>query len=448
MRQVNTGIFCSVFRCAGILTGSVEQSSRDLAGACVQSVKDGGRLFLRPFQFARKKPEKKTEDADLQPTPAPTALSPLVQEATRIKQEIASTVEVLSKKLGEIMKREQKLQEQTLVLEEKISRVQERMAPAAPAPVLPALPREAAAEVVLAPPPAPPSLSEVAAPEPVPGPAPAPALVKTHVIAEALVPPASEEPVRTKEQKTPPGSKTPRSLPTPERIGEARFSSAMEKVVFRRALEDLMSPDESARISAAKALGSIRHELSQEALVAGFQLGQSEEVQGACLSALTQLEMPGSQEVMVQALENKSPVVRMAAVRGIYRLLGAGGAAHLISTLSDGDEDVRRRAVTCLGWLEDEGYAKYIVPLLDDPCLSVRRAVVEALGSLKTRLAVDKLIEMLQDEDRGIRKLTNAALEQILGRKLEFRGQESKEDLLRLMARWRKWWKESETGGN
>jgi len=233
---------------------------------------------------------------------------------------------------------------------------------------------------------------------------------------------------------------------TAEDVKAAVFDGATEKIIFIKALSDLASRDKMARIDAVKAIGSIRHELSVRVLVTQLKTETVPPVRSECINALAALNIKEGLPTIESALADQVALVRLAAVRGVYRLAGAESAPALIQMFSDGDESIRRRAAVCIGWLGKEEFAPALVRLLDDSSVSVRLVAIEAMGNLRSPAPVSSLIEHLNDVDKIIRKAIIAALKTITGKKMSGPFPRDKKSLQQLIARWRQWWDEQYPG--
>jgi HEAT repeat protein len=197
------------------------------------------------------------------------------------------------------------------------------------------------------------------------------------------------------------------------------------------------SENVATRAAAAKAMESIRHELSVRSLIARFYGDTSADVRRECLCALTALDAAEAIPVSEGALKDEAASVRLAAVRAVYRLVGLEGADALARMLHDEDEDVRRRAATCLGWLGHEPLAVKLVPLLRDTNASVRLATLEALGNLKPLAVVDAVIELLDDPEESVQRAAFQGLETITGKQMGATFPEDEDGRRLLIARWR-----------
>jgi len=224
-----------------------------------------------------------------------------------------------------------------------------------------------------------------------------------------------------------------------EEAAVAEFSSVTDRVMFGRALKNLKSENATSRARAAQILGGIHHRLSTQALSALLPRDPSAAVRRECTIALTALGAKTALPAVERALSDTSSSVRMAAVRGVYRLAGHGGAALLVRMFSDEDEDVRRRAAACLGWLGQEHLAVELRPLLRGQSASVRLAALEAVGNLGSSAVVDDVIEMLDDSEESVQRRAFQVLQTITGKQMGNGFPEDEDGRRFLIARWRAW---------
>ena len=251
--------------------------------------------------------------------------------------------------------------------------------------------------------------------------------------------------VKSKEQPSQAASEI--EMPGPaavadEQIQAAVFDKATDKILFAKAVSDIVNQDVPVRLDAVKTMAGIGHELSVKALVAQVASDPSTQVRQECIKALTALEMKESLPAVERALTDESGSVRLTAVWGLYHLAGPESVPALIRMFADKDEEVRRRAATCIGWLGKGRFAADLTILLDDDSVLVRRAAAEAMGNLNNSQVVLPMIEHLKDPDKATRKVVLCAIEKITGKKIgeSFPGNEAELD--RLIARWRQWWEE------
>jgi hypothetical protein len=224
-------------------------------------------------------------------------------------------------------------------------------------------------------------------------------------------------------------------------VEKALFPNLTDNVIFTRVLSDIDSEDAKTRANAVKVIGGIRHQLSIKTLVTQLARETSPQVRQECIKALTRQEINGGLQAVKSALDDPAASVRLAAVRGLYRLAGEESASDLVSMLSDENEEVRRRSATCIGWLGQEELAVELIPLLSNGSPTVRRAAIEAMGNLRSRQVISALIEHLTDPDKSVRMVIIDALEKITGKKMSGPLPRNQKELKRFIVRWHEWWK-------
>ena len=229
-------------------------------------------------------------------------------------------------------------------------------------------------------------------------------------------------------------------------VETAVFPNTTDNVIFTRVLSDIDSEDVKTRANAVKVIGGIQHELSIKTLVSQLKRETSPQVRQECIKALTRQEVNGGLQAVRHALTDPAASVRLAAVRGLYRLAGEESASDLVRMLSDENEEVRRRSATCIGWLRQEELAVELIPLLSNGSPSVRRAAIEAMGNLGSRQVISALIEHLNDPEKSIRVVIIDTLEKITGKKMSGPLPRNDKALQCYIARWHEWWKEELLG--
>ncbi len=229
---------------------------------------------------------------------------------------------------------------------------------------------------------------------------------------------------------------------TVEEVNAADFDSVSEKIIFLNALSGIASSDKTTRLNAVKVMAGIHHELSARALVVQMAKEPVPQIRAECINALAEVNMKEGLLAIENALSEQDVSVRLAAVRGLYRLGGLASAPQLLRMLCDENEDVRRRTVSCIGWLGKEELAVELVPLLDDNSVSVRLAAIEATGNLRNHQVVSDLIIHLEDSEKEVRKTIIAALKTITGKKMSGSFPRDEKSLKILIIRWTEWWKD------
>lgn len=251
---------------------------------------------------------------------------------------------------------------------------------------------------------------------------------------------AQPQPVRTgQESATATARKPLPSKVTPKEVDVCDLGGAAQKLLFRTAVSDLEHPDPATRYQAIKAIARIRHVISVRALSAQFVRETLPQLRKECIEGLAALDMKQGFPTVVHALNDAAVSVRLAAVRGAYRLGGGESGPTLIRMVRDEAPEVRRMAVICIGWLGGERLADELIPLLTDDEVAVRRAAVEAIGNLGARHIASALIECFADADDSVRRKVFDVLETLTGRRMAEEYPEDEQERRRLLARWRHW---------
>jgi HEAT repeat protein len=113
---------------------------------------------------------------------------------------------------------------------------------------------------------------------------------------------------------------------------------------------------------------------------------------------------------------DSSPVVRLAAVKGLERLNSSGQDGELTAALGDRDADVRLAALHAATRINSYTDVEAVVALMSDPSALVRRRTAETLGVMKASDAVVGLIALAspdEESDVGVRAAAVWALGQI-----------------------------------
>jgi HEAT repeat protein len=122
--------------------------------------------------------------------------------------------------------------------------------------------------------------------------------------------------------------------------------------------------------------------------------------------------------LLVEALDDPEPNLRLMAARALGALGGAGSLAPLLGRLRDPEEGVREAAVEALGRLvqDDPDRALAAVgPLLEDTEADIRVAAVTLLGRLEAPGVGSLLSFALKDESPLVRRAAVRSLEELPG---------------------------------
>jgi len=201
-------------------------------------------------------------------------------------------------------------------------------------------------------------------------------------------------------------------------LGELKLPQSVPTLLG--ALEDR---DPDVRNVAARSLGRMRLQATEEALVA--LLGKHDQAVSARIAAIC-IEM-GSRTapLLIKTLRDGSPKARFWAARILGEIRDPRATRSLADALLDTDSDVRSAATWALGHVGDRLTAPLLAPLLHDPIWFVRAHAAESLGKLKDAAYVDALGELLRDRSWWVRKNALDALVAL--------GEPSKDVLLRTL---------------
>lgn len=143
----------------------------------------------------------------------------------------------------------------------------------------------------------------------------------------------------------------------------------------------------------------------------------NEEIRAATVFALYRIGKPASMEVVIDALNDESSVVRTAASRVVGLASEQRAVEKLLSILRDDQQpQVRRQAATALGQIGDK---KAIRPLLEAAETSDDRFVYHAIVySLISLAQPELLLQALHDKSGKVQTAALIALDQIDGNTL------------------------------
>jgi HEAT repeat protein len=140
-------------------------------------------------------------------------------------------------------------------------------------------------------------------------------------------------------------------------------------------VEVLQDPDPYAREAAAGALGQLGQAGAVKPLAAALQ-DEYAEVRVAAIHSLLHLRTP--LDVVVGALKNEEPGVRIAAAGALARCRDGRVVKPLTLALQDEDAAVRAAVARALGGIGSEQATQSLMLLMNDPDPDVRAAAAEA----------------------------------------------------------------------
>jgi len=200
------------------------------------------------------------------------------------------------------------------------------------------------------------------------------------------------------------------------------FSTRTERTLYLSSLDDLSSPDPTARRRAAACLKALGSRASAPVLAAALGREPDGEAKAAILGALGALGEPSVADLVGRELGDVRPAVRAAAVDAVAALLGAKALPALSAALGDESPAVRRRAAVQLGFLSGDGAEEALAAALADRDAGVARAAAVALSGRPTARAQGVLARALDHRELSVRRAAARAVERWSGERVEADG--------------------------
>ncbi|MHC5184806.1 MAG: HEAT repeat domain-containing protein [Planctomycetota bacterium] len=183
-----------------------------------------------------------------------------------------------------------------------------------------------------------------------------------------------------------------------------------------RAVEPLIQALEDksmkVRLAAASSLGGLGDFQAAEPLIRALR-DPSKIVRREAVYSLARLGCKEASEHLTILVKDESATVRLAAVRALAFFKEACSADPFLTALEDQSARVRYQAASTLGHLNDTRAVNPLIMRLDDRYKYTRCAAASALGWLKDTRAVKPLIMLLRDKDDYVRYAAVQALEEV-----------------------------------
>lgn len=224
------------------------------------------------------------------------------------------------------------------------------------------------------------------------------------------------------------------------------FSRNENPVVRAAAVEDLGSIDSEVMVAAileasgdldpvvltacGVALGRMKSDLALEAIVEGLR-GSRERAKIAAVTGLARIQRkyPPAVSALTPLASSPGDDLRRGAILALGVHGDASAAPVLVAALDDALPALRVTAATALGEIRAPEGAAALLQRVASPDWSLRKAVVEALGRIRPREAVGPLIERFEKEEGLMTEVVYKALVSITG-----------EDFRLEPRNWRSWW--------
>lgn len=180
-------------------------------------------------------------------------------------------------------------------------------------------------------------------------------------------------------------------------LGELRVPASVTVVL--QALEDR---DPDVRNVAARALGRMKLQATDEALVA--LLGRHDQAVSARIAAMCIEIGARTAPLLIRTLREGAPRARFWAARILGEIRESGAVAALGEALQDPEADVRSASARALGVIADRAAIPPLEGALGDPIWYVRAHAAEALGRIADPQLAPRLAAALGDRSWWVRK--------------------------------------------
>ncbi|NIM20333.1 MAG: hypothetical protein GTO51_08900 [Candidatus Latescibacteria bacterium] len=186
------------------------------------------------------------------------------------------------------------------------------------------------------------------------------------------------------------------------------------KQVVSGLIDALDDNDWHVLVNSAAALGKIGHDKAVHPLGELARNHHSHHVRRAAVTAMGMIGSMKAKNYLLQAIIDKSPGVRLEAMRAIAKIFGDEASIFLQEGLKDGERLVRAAAIESIGIAKLEKRIDFLVEISrsdSDPMM--RTAAVKALAHFGRDRIGSILIEKLSDKDWAVATEAVTALSEI-----------------------------------
>ena len=220
--------------------------------------------------------------------------------------------------------------------------------------------------------------------------------------------------------------------PTKRRRACVVLAASGDSAYAAQALEALKDPEPTVRATALTAFRSIRGPLALEKLLEALRYDGDPEVRWQAALELEILGDPEAVPDLIEALEDRSSLVRTGAAEALKGIPDSRAVTSLIRALRDADTSVRRAAVEGLGKIGDRAAVRPLIKILFHRDFQTRRRAVQALKAIRDPVAGPALVRALTDWDPQIRRVATEAL-------MKFGDDQTVPRLIRSLRAWKPW---------
>jgi len=226
-----------------------------------------------------------------------------------------------------------------------------------------------------------------------------------------------------------------------------KFGSVSEKTKFEKVANDLLSKDQEIRILAANEFAKMKNEAAVPVLTESAGIGDTD-LTLEIINALISIGSVNAVPLFKEKITDKSYRIRMACLRGIYKIAeGDAEALQLLTNaIKDKHPEVRKSAITFIGWKDNSEAVPALVQSLRDDDIGVKKAALSALATIRDKATVLPIIRILADDNSDIRQKAMDAIQIITGEKIAFDLRAEGKDRSSAMDNLANWWEKKRTG--
>ena len=219
--------------------------------------------------------------------------------------------------------------------------------------------------------------------------------------------------------------------------GHSRDES--KKAAFEKIGRCLLDDDHGLRSLAVREMGLMKNRASVLVLTQAAAF-KDPELTVDILNALAAIGDPSVIPLFEGKTRNENPLVRKAALHGLYKFMAESTTSLLIDALRDTNADVRTTAATVLGWIGSSVALQALSEKLEDKEPKVRKAAITALTDLNDKTVIRPIIRMLADDKIEVRERALESVRVLMGVDVIFDVHASAKTLVRNVESLQDWW--------
>ncbi len=223
-----------------------------------------------------------------------------------------------------------------------------------------------------------------------------------------------------------------------------KFSSKIEKIQAEIYAKDFGSKSSAVRDRALSQIKKMSSEIAVPLMINLLNETTDVLTRAELLNTLNVINEDQSlnKGIFREHFKSESPIVRMAALRGLARYKDDESFDILEYSVKNDISDVRRQALNLLCWTYGARASAAVMSLIHDVDNSVRKTAVHIAGSLKLKTAISPLITCLSDPDQDVQKSANDALKKITEKDFGFNPRSTEKNRKEAIEAWCFWWRD------